>query len=243
MIRTISAFSSFVFLAMVATAATAGDKVGPSPVVVELFTSQGCSSCPPAEALLNELARRDDVIALEFHVDYWDYIGWKDAFAKPAFTARQKVYVGSLKGRYTYTPQMVIDGRTHVVGSHRDEVESLIRRYLSEDRSGPSITMQRKGDTLGVSVGLRAGAGTYDVVLITFDRPHVTEVSRGENRGLKLTNANVVREVIPLGTWSGKAATYDVSLAGKDGDGGCAVLVQKQGQGPVLAAAKMPFER
>jgi hypothetical protein len=246
MIRAISAFIGIVLLATVSAAAQAGDtgdKAKKSPVVVELFTSQGCSSCPPAEALLGELANRPDVIALEFHVDYWDYIGWKDAFAKPDFTERQRAYVRSLKGRYSYTPQMVIDGQTHVVGSHRDEVEFLIRKYRDMETDGPAVAMKRKGETLDVSVGSAKAGGTYDVVLVTFDKPHVTEVRRGENRGRKLTNANVVREIKSIGTWSGKAKSFDVPLAGMDGDGGCAVLVQKRGPGPVVAAAKMPFDR
>ena len=213
-----------------------------SPVVVELFTSQGCSSCPPAEAFLGELAQRKDVIALEFHVNYWDYIGWKDAFAQPAFGVRQKKYVNSLQGRYAYTPQMVIDGSADVVGSHRDEVDALIQRQLSARPKAPTISMTRNGDTLKVSVGSGVHKGAYDVVLVTFDKPHVTDVERGENRGQTLKNTNVVRELITLGAWSGKASTYNVSLAGKAGNGGCAVLIQKQGQGPVLAAAEMHFQ-
>jgi hypothetical protein len=245
MIRKIPAFLGILFLAMVAGGALADDKAGTEPVVVELFTSQGCSSCPPAEAFLNELAPRKDVIALEFHVDYWDYIGWKDAFAKPGFTKRQKDYVSSLKGRYSYTPQMVIDGRAHVVGSHRDEVESLIERYRAEDAGGPvvKINYQDKDELVDVSVGADSReTGTYDVMLFTFDKPHTTDVRRGENRGRVLTNANVVREMIRLGTWSGKAQTYKTSLSGKDGNGGCAVVVQKHDLGPVLAAAKVSYD-
>lgn len=241
MIKVFSAFFGIGLLAM----AVGGDAAGgsKSPVVVELFTSQGCSSCPPAEAFLGDLAKRDGVIALEFHVDYWDYIGWKDHFAKPAFSGRQKQYVRSLKSRYSYTPQMVIDGKTHVVGSNRGEVEDLIRKFQAERGEGPAIKMSRKGDTLKVDVGAGKSAAAYDVVLVTFDKPHVTEVRRGENRGKKLRNSNVVREIMSLGAWNGKAVTFKVSLDGKDGDGGCAVLVQKRGNGPMLTAAKMPFER
>ena len=245
MIRKVPVLFGILLLATVAAVAQAGDTVAKSPVVVELFTSQGCSSCPPAEAFLSELAPRKDVIALEFHVDYWDYIGWKDAFAKPSFTKRQKDYVSSLKGRYAYTPQMVIDGRAHVVGSHRDEVESLIERYRTEDVGGPAVKIryQDKDDLVDVSVGADSReSGTYDVMLFTFDKPHETDVRRGENRGRMLTNANVVREIIPLGTWSGKAATYKASLSGKDGNAGCAVLVQKHDLGPVLAAAKISYQ-
>ena len=245
MIRKVPVLFGILLLATVAAVAQAGDTVAKSPVVVELFTSQGCSSCPPAEAFLSELAPRKDVIALEFHVDYWDYIGWKDAFAKPSFTKRQKDYVSSLKGRYAYTPQMVIDGRAHVVGSHRDEVESMIERYRAEDTGGPAVKIryQDKDDLVDVSVGADSReSGTYDVMLFTFDKPHETDVRRGENRGRTLMNANVVREMIRLGTWSGKAETYKASLSGKDGDGGCAVVVQKHDLGPVLAAAKISYE-
>jgi hypothetical protein len=211
------------------------------PVVVELFTSQGCSSCPPAEAFLNDLTKRKDVIALEFHVDYWDYIGWKDLFAKPEFTARQKSYVYSMGSRYAYTPQMVIDGREHVVGSHRAKVESVIRKAQAKASKAPPIKMRREGKNLIISVGAARASGDYVVTMATFDKPHVTKVKRGENRGMTLTNANVVRELVKIGDWNGKASEYTISLDGTDGDGGCAILIQKKGHGPVLAAASMPF--
>lgn len=229
-------------LAGLAAGARAAEPVGHSPIVVELYTSQGCSSCPPAEAFLAELAKRDGVIALEFHVDYWDYIGWKDSFAKPEFTSRQKKYVETLKGRYAYTPQMVIQGKAHVVGSHRDEVESFIQQYIADNTKGPSISVKRNGDKLIVAVGQGAGAAGYDVVLAIFDKPQVTEIRSGENSGRTAKNSNVVRELVTLGSWVGKAAKFDVSLAGKEGDGGCAVLVQAHNQGPIVAAAALPFD-
>jgi hypothetical protein len=234
-------FGLFALVSTVGTEAMAASVPQHSPVVVELFTSQGCSSCPPAEAFLGELAKRKDVIALEYHVNYWDYIGWKDTFAKPAFGDRQRKYVDSLKVRYAYTPQMVIDGSTDVVGSHRQEIDTLIQRHLSEHTKAPAITMTRTGDTLKVAIGAWRKSAPYDVVLVTFDKPHVTQVRRGENRGQTLKNSNVVRELTTLGVWSGKPTTYNVSLAGKPGNGGCAVLIQKEGQGPVLAAAEMHF--
>lgn len=213
------------------------------PVVVELFTSQGCSSCPPAEAFLNDLTKRKDVIALEFHVDYWDYIGWKDLFAKPEFTARQKNYVRSMNSRYAYTPQMVIDGREHVVGSHRAKVESKIRKAQSRSSNAPAIKMRREGMNLIISVGAAKASGDFVVTMATFDKPHVTKVKRGENRGMTLTNANVVRELVKIGDWNGKAVEFKISLDGTDGDGGCAILIQKKGHGPVIAAASMPFQQ
>jgi len=211
------------------------------PVVVELFTSQGCSSCPPAEAYMRELAKREDVIGLEYHVDYWDYIGWKDVFADPAFTRRQKRYVSVLGARYVYTPQIVIGGRMHVVGSRHDAVEKLIHEAQRAPANGPTISLSRDGDTLVVQIGRAPTKETFDVTFVTFDRPHTTVVRRGENRGLTLVNANVVRELAVIGTWSGKPGEYRVSLAGKKGDGGCAVIVQKRGPGRILTAARLPF--
>ncbi len=242
MMRAIPAlFGLFALVSAAGTGAMAAGVARQSPVVVELFTSQGCSSCPPAEAFLSELATRKNVIALEFHVNYWDYIGWKDAFAKPAFGSRQRKYVSSLQGRYAYTPQMVIDGSSDVVGSHREEVDALIQKRLSAHTRAPAISMKRNGDTLKVTIGSWTHAAPYDVVLVTYDKPHVTEVERGENRGQTLKNSNVVRELLTLGTWSGKPSTFNVSLVGKAGDGGCAVLVQKPGQGAVLAAAELDY--
>lgn len=242
MIRAIPIFFGLLaLLPLTEFRAMAADEPVPLPVVVELFTSQGCSSCPPAEAFLSELAGRDNVVALEFHVDYWDYIGWKDSFAKPAFNERQKKYVANLKARYAYTPQLVVDGKAHVVGSHRDEVESLMQQHQGVDPKAPAVALARKGDMLTVAVGPAATSATYDVVFVTFDKPHVTEVQRGENRGQRLKNSNVVRELTVLGAWTGKAVSYDVSLTGKEGDGGCAILIQRRGQGPVLAAAKLAY--
>jgi hypothetical protein len=245
MIKAIATFFGLglIGIASLAGGALAADPAGRGPIVVELFTSQGCSSCPPAEAFLTDLAKRDDVVALEFHVDYWDYIGWKDSFAKPEFTKRQKRYVSSLQGRYAYTPQMVIQGRADVVGSHRDDVESVVRRYLAENTKEPAITIKRKGEVLIVIVGAGASTDLYDVLLVTFDKPHLTEIRRGENRGKTLKNSNVVRELVKIGAWSGKSSKFDIPLDGKEGDGGCAVLLQKPNQGPILAAAKLPFER
>jgi hypothetical protein len=219
--------------------ASAGEK---PPVVVELYTSQGCSSCPPAEAFMRELAKRDDVIGLEFHIDYWDYIGWKDMFADPAFTNRQKRYVNALGARYVYTPQMVIGGNVHAVGSERSTVEKHIRAAQRAAQAHPPVNLRREGDTLVIEIGEASVSGTYDVTFVTFDKPHTTKVRRGENRGQTLVNANVVRELAVVGKWSGKGTTFRVSLAGKKGNGGCAVLVQKRGPGRVLAAARLPFE-
>jgi hypothetical protein len=228
--------------ALLGAALFGGSAIAKSPIVVELFTSQGCSSCPPAEAYMRDLAKRQDVIGLEYHVDYWDYIGWKDKFADPAFTGRQRSYVRAMGSRYAYTPQMVINGRTHAVGSDRRKVENIIRESRERQTDGPEIVLRRDGQTLQISVGAASAGGAYDVVFVTFDKPHETEVRRGENRGRTLVNANVVRVLQVIGPWTGQPVEYSVSLVGKKGDGGCAVIVQKRGHGPVVAASSMPFE-
>ncbi len=218
--------------------ATAGD----SPVVVELFTSQGCSSCPPAEKLLGELARRDDVVALEFHVDYWDYIGWVDPFAQPAFDDRQEGYVRSLRKPYKYTPQMVINGAVDAVGSHRNRVEKAIKLAKAKAAgSGPDVMLRREGDTLEVMIGGAKGSGDYDIILVTYDHMHATFVARGENGGRKLINSNVVRAYEMIGEWNGEAVTHSVSLKDKPGNGGCAVIVQERDYGRIAGAAKLSF--
>ncbi|MEE8505172.1 MAG: DUF1223 domain-containing protein, partial [Kiloniellales bacterium] len=160
-------------------------------VVVELFTSQGCSSCPPADALLGELAGRPDVIALSLHVDYWDYIGWKDPFGSPMNTARQRRYVEELGLRYVYTPQMIIDGRINAVGSRRDEVLDAIER-AGRERAGFDIRFVESGGGKVVIPAGHAPENGATVWLAVYDRSHETEIKRGENAGRKLRNTNVV---------------------------------------------------
>ena len=212
------------------------------PVVVELFTSQGCSSCPPAEALLRELAKRPGVIALELHVDYWDYIGWKDPFASHVYTQRQRGYGGSLGERYIYTPQMVFNGRTHAVGSDRGKVEAEINAMRDDAEPGPKIELTRVGNSVRVRIDGKAVDSAYDIFFVTFDAEHKTRVARGENRGMTLINTNIVRALDKVGQWRGQPVDLTVSLAGKKGDGGCAVLVQKVGNGPIVAAAVLPYQ-
>lgn len=213
-----------------------------SPVVVELYTSQGCSSCPPAKAFLGELATRPDVVALEFHVDYWDYIGWKDPFASPEYVKRQRSYSANMGERYVYTPQMVIQGQTHEVESKRYLVEKKIALIRDNADSGPDITLKKVGDSVQVNVGGEQGAGAYDIFFVTFDAKHTTKILRGENRGETLINTNVVRAFDRVGRWSGDPVELTVSLAGKKGDGGCAVIVQKVNQGAIAAAALLSYE-
>jgi hypothetical protein len=171
------------------------------PVVVELFTSQGCSSCPPANAYLNELSRdRRDILPLAFHVTYWDRLGWKDPFSLPAATQRQDRY-GHRFGDGSYTPEMVVDGVASMVGSDRGDVASAIENAKRHSQTAAAVSATRNGER--VSIQVESGSGTAKVLLIGFDHEHTTAIGRGENSGRTLTEANVVRSIRSVGQWSG----------------------------------------
>jgi hypothetical protein len=209
------------------------------PVVVELFTSQGCDSCPPADAFLGELTRRPDVLALAFHVDYWDYIGWKDPFAQRAWTERQRGYGASLGLRGIYTPQMVIDGRIDAVGSQRDQVERAIKTARATPAAVQlNLTRLAEGGVAIALTGAEGLAGEAELIAVTYDRRHETQVMRGENAGKKLVEYNVVRGAKRIDGWRGGALQRQLAAAELPGAGEqCAVLVQAKGQGAILAAA------
>jgi hypothetical protein len=191
---------SLAFLAgLVPVVANAAER----PVVVELFTSQGCSSCPPANAYLNELSKgRRDVLALAFHVTYWDRLGWKDPFSMEAATDRQGVY-GRRFGDGSYTPEIVVDGAASAVGSDRAEVGSAIETAKRNGRTAAAVNVTKNGEQVSIEVG--AGSGSARVLLIGFDHEHITAIHRGENSGRTLTEANVVRSMRSVGQWSGAA--------------------------------------
>jgi hypothetical protein len=200
------------------------------PVVVELFTSQGCSSCPPANASLASEADRPDVLALSFGVTYWDYLGWKDTFAKPQFTERQVAYEAGLGHGGPFTPQIVVNGSADTVGNRKGDVDRLI---ASARLSGPDIAL---GNNV-VSIAAAPAQGAADVWLVRYD-PRTIDVSvaRGENEGVTLPHRNVVRELTRLGAWSGKAATFAVPPAPAGLK--TAVLIQKPHGGVIIAAAR-----
>ena len=208
--------------------------------VVELYTSQGCSSCPPADALLAELADHDGVLALSFHVDYWDYIGWKDPFASPLHTQRQRVYSQVFGKRYVYTPQMVVNGAFEMTGSDRARVLQRIAAAQPPDR----VRLAMRDDGAGkvtVSVPRSAEADPATVWLVVYDNEHVTAIKRGENRGRTLRYRNVVRGLQRIGMWHGQALELPVMISemSPDGGDGCAVLLQSQRTGRILAAARV----
>lgn len=223
-----------------ASAASAAER---APVVVELYTSQGCSSCPPADAYLGELAKRPDVIALSFHVDYWNRLGWTDPFSSAEATARQKAYAESLKQNYVYTPEMVVDGRAHEAGSRRDKVEALIA--AARGNTVFTVALSRTADG-GVEAALPAGQGKTDatVWLILFDRAHTTSVKSGENSGRSITHAHVVREIRKAGTWNGQPArlAFPIGPAERRERAGCVVIVQMGATGPILGAGVVALD-
>ncbi len=229
-------------LALVGAGGASAEPAATAPTVVELFTSQGCSSCPPADSLLGELADRDDVIALGYHIDYWDYIGWVDPFGLPEATARQRSYGRSLGLRSVFTPQMVVDGKVSVIGSRRREVNGAIAAAPDIRPQAVAVAVERiASDRVSVTVegGQRPAGGAADVVLVRYDSAHVTEVARGENHGRTLDDANVVRHVELIGQWQGAPLTLTAAIPAGAEAGGCVVLVQQAGHGPSLGAARL----
>jgi hypothetical protein len=207
------------------------------PVVVELYTSQGCSSCPPADELFHQLALRDDVIALALHVDYWDYIGWEDTFADPRFTERQKGYARAAGHRSIYTPQMVIGGTDHVVGHEPMAVESLIREH-SRVAPQAQLRLTRTGDEVRVEIAPLPGlSGPVLVQLVRFRPQAEVAIERGENAGKVIDYSNVVTEWTRLAEWDGLAPLSLTAEAG--GSAGIAVLLQRVDYGPIVAAAAL----
>jgi hypothetical protein len=207
------------------------------PVVVELFTSQGCSSCPPADALIAELAKREDVIPLALHVDYWDYIGWKDVFADPAFTRRQKAYARAAGQRSVYTPQMVVGGQDHVVGYRPMDLASLIEAHQGL-ASPVTLTMEREGDT--VTIRARSDiAFDEDVVLqvVRYRPSEEVSITRGENAGHSFHYTNIVDVWKAVARWDGSRPLV-VSVQ-TEGEQPIVAIVQKAGPGRILAAARL----
>lgn len=210
--------------------------------VLELFTSQGCSSCPPADRLLSSFARDPNKVALTFPIDYWDFIGWKDTLAEPAFTARQRAYALARGDSHIYTPQAVVDGLVDAVGSDRAAIEHDIASYKGHNGAlTVPIAIHESEGVLHIHVG--AGNGTQaSVYVLRVIRSRTVTIGRGENSGRSLTYTNVVRAMRKIGDWNG--AAQDFSLMELRGDDeGYVVLVQEgslEKPGVILAAAKSP---
>lgn len=205
----------------------------PRPVVVELFTSQGCSSCPPADAYLATLSARPDIIALSFHVGYWDDLGWRDRFALPASVERQNNYARKLHHSSVYTPQLVVDGR-------EDDFRSdgkVVARALSQNRDGVPVGVSVHDAEIQVDIDAQPGGAPSDVMLVAYLRHAVSNIGRGENAGRTLGEFNIVRDVRMLGQWNGATLNFRVPVASLPSDAtDVAVLVQPFGQSPIIGA-------
>ncbi|WP_306152345.1 thioredoxin family protein [Roseovarius sp. MMSF_3281] len=221
-------------LLMLASPAVAED---PGPVVVELYTSQGCSSCPPADAYFLELARQEGIVALAMHVDYWDYIGWKDSFADPDYTARQKSYAAAQGKQMVYTPQMIVDGTYDVAGTKPDAVATAIAKHRAEPNP-VALKLRREGGSLHITATPRGAVpGRMDVTLLRYQPKATVAIKSGENAGRTLSYANIVTSMEALGTWTGETPlrlTQPIK-----GDSPVTVLIQQSGHGPITAAAKL----
>jgi len=226
-----AALAAAVFLA--AFGAARADQV----VLVELYTSQGCSSCPPADAILAQLADRDDVIALALHVDYWDYLGWKDDFAEPGHAERQRAYARAKGKTMIYTPQMVVQGETHVIGTKAMDLNDALRAHAAAD-APVSVTLERTGERVNVTAR-SAGPLPADIVvqIVTYTPSASRDIRRGENAGRTLTYRNIVEDWRAVDTWDGQG-TYRAALNAAAGRP-VVVVFQAAGHGPVLGTARL----
>lgn len=207
------------------------------PVVIELFTSQGCSTCPPADAMLGELAAMPGVIALGLHVDYWDYIGWTDSFGHAAFTARQEDYARAADARRVYTPQFIVGGVDAVVGADAMEVMSALRRHAEAD-TGVTLGVTRQDGVLSIAGGAVAPAAQPMAVQVIRYRPAQTvDIEAGENAGHRIAYSNIVTSWDHVADWRGAGPlALEVAISGNDP---VVVIVQEAGPGRIVAAAEV----
>jgi len=221
--------------AVLALAALAGAAKARPPVVVELFTAQGCSSCGKASAYVADLAKQKDILPLTFAVDYWDYLGWKDTFARPEFTDRQKLYAKRLNVAEVYTPQVVVEGAAQTAGLRPEAVQRLIREARRARLDPPD--MEVSDDKARVGSGRRPPGGA-DVWLIRYDpREQTVEVKDGDNRGQSVSERNVVVQLEKLGRWKGRPALYRLPAPPQDGLS-TVILLQDHDGGRILGVAQ-----
>jgi hypothetical protein len=239
---------SVVFGACLAVVALTGRALADPRAVIELFTSQGCSSCPAADKLLGELARDPSIIALSLPIDYWDYLGWKDTLADTRFSARQRAYSRMRGDREVYTPQVVVNGEVHVLGSDRAGIEDAAVRTQSDgDVMSVPVAIKQADRQLNVSVS--AGHGHIDhgeIWVCAISKSIPIHIGRGENRGREVTYHNVVRNWLKVGDWTGKAGNWSVPLENLKSDGVDAAVVyvqdgSREKPGSMLGAAYTPL--
>lgn len=216
------------------------------PTVVELYTSQGCSSCVTADTYLQQLSDRDDVIALTFPVTYWDYLGWKDTLAKPEHDARQRAYAVAASSADIYTPQIIIDGVHREVGSQTDVIDEVIAFQAGARPPAIAISLLPGPRTIAINIAagtLPAGTQSATIRLIQYDARAIVTIDEGENSGKQLSYYNVVRSMAPVGVWQGEAMGLNLPLRDirRAGYSGIAVLLEADNGGPILGAAKIDF--
>ena len=206
------------------------------PVVVELFTAQGCSGCPAANQVVEALAGEPGVIALTYAVDYWDYLGWPDTFAKPEFAQRQRAYQAAMRLRNVYTPQVVIDGRRQLSGAQGPAIQTAVDEEAARRVFPPQVQFRESGDAVGVGSG-RAPSGGADVWAVSY-RPgtQTVAVAGGDNRGRAVRHVNVVRSLTRLGDWTGRPILLDLPEAADPQDK-VVVIVQSRADRRILSAA------
>jgi len=239
------AFALPVLAATTSVLMTAGmAQAGSLKGVVELFTSQGCSSCPPADAELAKLAEQDDVLALSYHVDYWNYLGWADTLSSALNTQRQYGYAKTLHRNGVYTPQAVINGQDHVNGADGNAVSTMLEK-LSASGGGLSVDVSAtmNADELRISVG--AGEGKADIIAVYYDEATTVEIKRGENAGRGITYRHSVRDMETVGMWNGNKVNLKLPASVISAHPGrkCAILLQMVSPdgspGRILGAAKI----
>jgi hypothetical protein len=220
----------------VAAVAVLGAEVpaSPRPAVIELYTSQGCNSCPPADALLGEFACQPNVLALAFHVDYWNDLGWTDRFGLADSAVRQSTYARALGHASIYTPQVIVDGRQEYLGSDRQKIQSAIDQV----RTGVPITLSTGAGSLVIELGGAQCLAPSDVLAVTFTRKAVSRIGKGENSGRTLEEFNIVRSIQKIGQWNGAAVSFRLPLSTLPAEAtDVAVLVQAPGQAQIIGAA------
>lgn len=228
-------------LLVAALLAAAGTRAADRPVVVELFTSQGCPSCPPADRFLQDLAAREDVLALSLHVDYWDYIGWEDSLASPANTARQRGYAQAGGRKMVYTPQIIVNGTDPVVGTRFEEVTALIDRHAAAPSEGIALGLRREAAALHVTAQATTPRDRPLVVQLARYLPEATvTIAHGENAGRTITYVNVVTALVELAEWDTRSP-LDLRIPWPEDarDAPAAVLLQYPGFGAIAAAARL----
>jgi hypothetical protein len=228
----VATIGACILTAMSATAETTPVPARPVTAVMELFTSQGCASCPPADDVLEEFAKRPDIVALSLPVDYWDYLGWKDTLARREFTERQKAYANARGDRQIYTPQLIVNGRTHIVGSDRTAIDDALK---AEPPLVVPIAMDMAADAIKVSIGPTTDPSApkerKGTIWLALYKRHVNvPIGKGENQDRTLSYYNVVTKLRPIAMWRGDPTSVDLPMSEyhqADADG-CAVLLQSE---------------